>query len=105
MSNAGGLGVIVPAAAGNESANKINALGNISTGETQTVGFNWAATIRRSQKLEFCYPGADKYAARIIGPNCDMGELLVAGEFKAYPLICGRIDITSKGVSALNDGR
>ncbi len=105
MSNAGGPGVIVIAAAGNESTDKINALGTISAGETQTVGFNWAATIKRSQKLEIWYPGTNKYSVRITGPNCDTGEFLAAGEFKAYPLSCGRIDITSSGVNALNDDR
>ena len=105
MSNAGGPGVIIAAAAGNEGGDKIRALGTISAAETKTVNFKWAASVTRSQRLEMWYPGVNKYAVRITGPNCDTGEFLVAGEFKSYPLTCGRLDITSSGINANNDDR
>jgi subtilisin family serine protease len=105
MSNAGGPGVIIAAAAGNEGGDKIRAFGTISAGETKTVNFKWAESVTRSQRMEMWYPGTNKYAVRITGPNCDTGEFLAAGEFKSYTLSCGRLDITSGGVNATNDDR
>ncbi len=105
MSNAGGPGVIIAAAAGNEGGDKIRALGTISAGETKAVNFTWAPTVTRSQRLEMWYPGSNKYSVRITGPNCDTGEFLAAGEFKSYSLACGRLDITSGGINATNDDR
>lgn len=105
LSNAGAPGVVLVAAAGNEGRDAIRASGTISQAQTQTVTFNWAATVTQAQRLEMWYPGTNQYAVKVNGPGgCTTGFHL-AGTTNTYTLACGTIEINSTDVQASNDDR
>ncbi|CAN5323361.1 hypothetical protein BH11PSE11_BH11PSE11_28820 [soil metagenome] len=106
LSNAGAAGVIVVAAAGNEGSDKIVATGQISSGQTRAITFNWASSVAKDQQIELWYPGVNQYAVKLTGPNgCAMPEFVTAGTTKSYALSCGTIEVTSTAPQANNDDR
>ncbi len=105
LSNAGAPGVIVVAAAGNEGKDAIRASGNISQGETQTVTFNWGATVTAAQRMEIWYPGTNQYAIKFNGPGGCTTGYHTAGTTNTYTLPCGTLEITSTVQQASNDDR
>jgi subtilisin family serine protease len=106
LSNASGPGVVIAAAAGNEGTDKLVATGQISTGESKSVTFNWPANLSSSQNVEMWYPGTNEYAVRVIGPNgCEMPDFVPAGSEKSFTLPCGTIGVSSTLAQANNDDR
>ncbi|MBC7623443.1 MAG: S8 family serine peptidase [Aeromicrobium sp.] len=106
LSNAGGPGVVITSAAGNEGGDNIVALGKISASQTVATTFRWATTIKADQQIEIWYPGVNQYAVKLTGPNgCEMPDFVVAGTSRTFNLPCGIIEVTSTAPQANNDDR
>lgn len=105
LSNAGAAGVILVAAVGNEGSDPIRAIGTISQDQTVSVPFRWAESVTGEQKIEMWYPGANRYAVRMTGPNGCATDFVVAGGSHAFTTPCGVIDVSSTGQQVNNDDR
>lgn len=106
LSAAGAPGVVLVAAGGNESGDRIRAVGAISQGETASVRFEWSASITKDQKLELWYPGINQYAVKVTGPSGCESAFVAAGATQTFsPPGCGAIEITSTAPQANNDDR
>ncbi|MCC7216515.1 MAG: S8 family serine peptidase [Burkholderiales bacterium] len=105
MSNLSGPGVILVAAAGNESTDPIRAFGTITQGGSVTVGFNVPASSQGGE-LEIWYPGADSYGVNVEGPGCAATATVNPGENPGtVATACGAVEFVSTGPQPNNDDR
>lgn len=105
LDNLGGPGVILVAAAGNESADSIRATGTITQGGQVTVGFNVPGTVSAG-RLELWYPGTNSYGVSVAGPDCAATVTVNPGDnVGTIQTPCGGIEITSTAPQPNNDDR
>ena len=105
MSNLSGPGVILVAAAGNESTDPIRAFGTITQGGSVTVGFNVPGDSKGGE-LEIWYPGTDSYGVNVAGPGCAATVTVNPGENPGtVATACGAVEFVSTGPQANNDDR
>jgi len=105
LNNLGGPGVILVAAAGNESTDAIRATGTITQGGSATVGFNVPGTVTDGQ-LEIWYPGVNSYGVNLTGPGCAVSITVNPGDSPGtIASACGAIEITSTTTQPNNDDR
>ncbi len=105
LTNAGGKGFILVGAAGNESTDKIRAHGSIAQGETVNVGYN--IPVDKAQTVEMWYPGTNKYAVKVTGPqaDCVTDTINPADPVATKETACGQVVITSTDINPNNDDR
>ena len=110
LNNLAGPGVILVAAAGNESNVPIRATGTITQGGSVTVTFNVPATNSEgspftSGALELWIPGNNAYSTLISAPECGSTPSVGAGLTGTFPSPCGVVKITALNPNPLNDDR
>ncbi|MEH6460646.1 S8 family serine peptidase [Chitinimonas sp. JJ19] len=106
LSNAVDAGFMIVGAAGNEGDAKIRASGNISQGETVTVGYE-VPDGSQTYYLEMWYPGTQSFSVRVTGPgglDCDSG-LIAVNQSIDKETSCGQIVVASTDTLASNDDR
>ncbi|MFC4160343.1 S8 family serine peptidase [Chitinimonas lacunae] len=105
LSNAASAGFILVGAAGNESTDKIRAFGNITQGETVTVGYRLPHD--KAQTVEIWYPGTNQYSIKIVGPQaeCASETLDAGGGVVTKETPCGQLVMTSTDINPTNDDR
>ena len=104
LSAAGGPGVILVAAAGNEATANIRGEGLISGGGQVT--FDLEVPAGRLDAIEAWYPGTDAYSLALKGPTCAATAAVPATQATAdLETACGRIFISNAGPFATNDDR
>jgi len=111
LSSAGGPGVVLVAAAGNEATDRLRAEGPLTQGGQLTFDVNVPAERRPGTptsvvRLEAWYPGADGYSVIIQGPNCPASQPIGAdAPAVALETACGLIGAVNGGPFASNDDR
>ena len=107
LSSAGGTGVIVVAAAGNEGNVPIRASGPLAQGGTLTFDVN-VPTASTRVVMEVWYPGSNQYSVTIQGPGltCVATAPFAAGAAGAgVETPCGLVNAVNGGPFASNDDR
>jgi subtilisin family serine protease len=111
LSSAGGPGVVLVAAAGNEATDRLRAEGPLTQGGQLTFDVNVPAERRPGVptsvvQLEAWYRGADSYSVIVEAPNCPASQRIGAdAPVVALETACGLISVVNGGPFASNDDR
>lgn len=105
LTAAGGPGVVLAAAAGNEANAPIRASGPLA--QDGTLTFDLAVNVGRNKEaFEAWYPGTDRYSVTFQGPGCAVTPVFEAtpGAFEVQTP-CGKVGVSNGGPFAADDDR
>lgn len=105
LSNAGGPGVVLVGAAGNEGTDPIRIETSLADGASVTVGYRTPRT--KDQRIEMWYPGTHEWSIKVQSPDGSCATDVVPAGTPAYSKVtsCGTVEVSNNLPSPLNDDR
>lgn len=103
LSEAGGAGVVIVAAAGNEGQDPIRAEAELTQGQSVTVGYKIPSS--GQYRVQLWYPGTHKWSVQVSNGSCVTETVVADTPSYSTDTACGAVAISNNAVNPLNDDR